>query len=102
MSEHDLLPCPFCGAAPELIEADTGAIDVWLVRCTDCQCKTVNYYGKAQPIFVWNKRINPLVRRERCPACGHTHLVYKRLAEPRCTDPWHGGDVGSSVDRGSK
>lgn len=59
----DLLPCPFCGSQPELIEADTGARDVWLVRCTGCQCKTVNYYGKAEPQFIWNKRIIPHVRR---------------------------------------
>jgi hypothetical protein len=34
------------------------------------------------------------VRRERCPECGHTAMVYARLVEPRCANPWH-GVVGS-------
>jgi hypothetical protein len=63
----DLLPCPFCGSAPELIEAPTGVEDTWLVRCTGphCQCKTLNHYGRDQSVFIWNKRIIPHVQRGR-------------------------------------
>jgi rubrerythrin len=28
--------------------------------------------------------------KERCPACGHTDVVYERLIEPKCSAPWHG------------
>lgn len=28
-------------------------------------------------------------RKERCPACGHTALVYSRLVDPWCKDQWH-------------
>jgi len=31
-------------------------------------------------------------KKERCPACGHTDLVYGRLVDPKCTDPWHSDD----------
>jgi hypothetical protein len=31
-------------------------------------------------------------KRERCPTCGHTDLVYGRLVDPWCADPWHGDD----------
>ena len=50
-----LKPCPFCGGKAEMVEAGT-ADDVWLVRCTWCQCKTVNHYGKLTPELVWNRR----------------------------------------------
>lgn len=53
----DLSRCPFCNGEPELIESDTAAIkDCWLVRCTWCQVKTVNYYDKITPQLVWNRR----------------------------------------------
>ena len=53
-----LLPCPFCGGKPEMIDARTGSQDVWLVRCTevDCQCKTVNTYGD-RCALIWNNRL---------------------------------------------
>jgi hypothetical protein len=53
---NNLLPCPFCSGKPELIEADTGTEDIWLVRCTWCQVKTVNYYDQVTPALVWNRR----------------------------------------------
>jgi hypothetical protein len=28
-------------------------------------------------------------RKERCPACGHSDIVYTRLVDPKCADPWH-------------
>lgn len=30
--------------------------------------------------------------KERCPVCGHSDLVYSRLVDPKCSDPWHGDD----------
>lgn len=28
-------------------------------------------------------------KKERCRTCGYTDLVYERLVDPRCNDPWH-------------
>jgi hypothetical protein len=28
-------------------------------------------------------------RKERCRACGRTDLVYSRLVDPWCSNPWH-------------
>src|SRR6266481_8609479 len=53
-----ILSCPFCGYEAELRESDT-CHDTWLVRCTNCQIKTVTSYTKNEAIETWNARVVP-------------------------------------------
>lgn len=57
-----LLPCPFCGSEPEIV--DFGAIA--FVRCSGCRCRgravqaSVDYTAKEVAAKEWNQRVNEL------------------------------------------
>ena len=56
MTDHTLLPCPFCGGEPKLFDADKGYC---YVKCPTCFIVTCDYYDAATAIAAWNRRTPP-------------------------------------------
>mgnify|MGYP001954686569 CR=1 FL=1 len=56
MTDHTLLPCPFCGGEPKLFGADKGYC---YVKCPTCFIVTCYYYDVATTIAAWNRRSTP-------------------------------------------
>lgn len=76
-------------------------------RCAKCSIRSPNYaevlriYRKysvgPEPLWQVFVRVGRELeaifasnRRERCPTCGHTDLVFGRLVDRSCANPWHG------------
>lgn len=53
MSEQELKPCPFCGAAAKM---DTDII-YQMVTCTDCTANTGWWDSEAKAAEAWNQRL---------------------------------------------
>ena len=50
-------PCPFCGSkniAKVLLPGMT-----WVTGCTDCGCRTGEYFRSSESVSVWNNRPDP-------------------------------------------
>ena len=62
-----LLPCPFCGSDPRLLEAGEADDEPqnWTVGCYCCAMRprTGGYRTSAEAIVAWNTRAH------QCPAC---------------------------------
>lgn len=54
----DLLPCPFCGKRPHLIEPDKGDFK-WSVSCLHCAAIDMYDISKEDVIEKWNTRHYP-------------------------------------------
>jgi hypothetical protein len=55
---NELLPCPFCGLQPDLIQAHNDAA-WWIVSCPHQDCEvgpTIEREGKGVAVAAWNKR----------------------------------------------
>ena len=57
----ELLPCPFCGGAAEIINIeDGGNAGGSFVHCTQCEaCSNVEFEFKENFVSNWNRRANP-------------------------------------------
>ena len=54
----ELLPCPFCGKRPHLIEPDDGDFN-WIVSCLHCVAIDMQDISKEGVIEKWNRRHYP-------------------------------------------
>lgn len=54
----ELLPCPFCGKRPHLIEPDYGDFN-WIVSCLHCVAIDMQDISKEGVIEKWNRRHYP-------------------------------------------
>lgn len=54
MMTKKLKPCPFCGGEAQLAKLGK---QVWVMRCTQCECKLNQIYKtEQQAIEAWNRR----------------------------------------------
>jgi Lar family restriction alleviation protein len=53
-----LKPCPFCGAAAEIVSAPMGIIRSmgYAVRCTGCGVQTETDFNQGKPVTQWESR----------------------------------------------
>jgi len=54
VAEIKLLPCPFCGGEPEILEL--GDDDSYYVHCTDCEVQQIANYRPHVAARRWNER----------------------------------------------
>ena len=52
----NLLPCPFCGAPPDVIGVTLHECPAWMVRCADCRAGRASTYIKTDAVRLWNTR----------------------------------------------
>jgi Lar family restriction alleviation protein len=75
--EDDLLPCPFCGGAPDYTEAKECGDGAYVVTCPNCQASSmVAFASKDDPrrklTEAWNRRASPWRPIESSPKDGAT------------------------------
>jgi len=65
-----IIPCPFCGSVPELVNIHKNGTTAFYIVCNYCFCSgPIGFTNKYEAIVKWNTRISSLPSDVTYPTC---------------------------------